>query len=63
MTQSAAEVPAETRRMRGRKPKAPQYYRFSAALTDRPPFFKLANEARLQECGLNRPGFAGGHFV
>lgn len=63
MTQSAAEVPAETRRMRGRKPKAPQYYRFSAALTDRPPFFELANEERLQACGslLAEPGWPDGY--
>ncbi|ULO25002.1 DUF1629 domain-containing protein [Methylocystis sp. SB2] len=51
MTQAAAEIAAETRRMRGRKPKAPQYYKFNAALNVRPPYFKLANEARLQECG------------
>lgn len=47
----AAEVAAENQRMRGRKPKAPQYYEFYAALNVRPPFFELANEARLQECG------------
>jgi len=36
--QSAAEIAAKSRRMRGRKRKAPQYYRFSAALNDRPHF-------------------------
>jgi hypothetical protein len=34
----AAEVAAEIRRMRGRKPKAPQNYEFDAALNVRPPF-------------------------
>ncbi|AZG75280.1 imm11 family protein [Methylocystis rosea] len=59
----AAEVSAETRRMRGRKPKAPQFYRFDAALTDRPPFFKLANRERLQACGslLAEPGWPDGY--
>jgi hypothetical protein len=62
MTQ-AAEIAAETRRIRGRKPKAPQYYRFDAALTDRPPFFKLANRERLQACGslLAEPGWPDGY--
>ncbi|HEY8214005.1 MAG TPA: DUF1629 domain-containing protein [Methylocystis sp.] len=48
MTQSVAEIAAENRRMRGRKPKAPQYYRFDAALNVRPPFFKIASEGRLE---------------
>jgi hypothetical protein len=61
--QAAAEIASETRRMRGRKPKAPQYYEFDAALNVRPPFFKLANEARLQECGslLAEPGWPDGY--
>ena len=59
----AAEVPAETRRLRGQKPKAPQYYRFRAALTDRPPFFELANRERLQACGsiLAHPAWPDGY--
>ncbi|PPC92516.1 MAG: hypothetical protein CTY36_13475 [Methylocystis sp.] len=63
MTQSATEIAAETRRMRGRKAKAPQYYRFSAALTVRPPFFELANRERLQACGslLAKPGWPDGY--
>jgi len=63
MTQAAAEVPAETRRMRERKPKAPQYYEFNAALNVRPPFFELANEAQLQACGsvLAEPGWPDGY--
>lgn len=62
MTQ-AAEVAAENQRMRGRKPKAPQYYKFNAALNVRPPFFELANEARLQACGslLAEPGWPDGY--
>jgi hypothetical protein len=59
----AAGVAAENQRMRGRKPKAPQYYEFDAALNVRPPFFKLANEARLQECGslLAEPAWPDGY--
>ena len=37
MMQAAAETAAESRRMRGRKPKAPQYYEFDAALNVRLP--------------------------
>jgi hypothetical protein len=59
----AAEVAAESRRLRGRKPKAPQYYRFRAALTVRPPFFELANEERMQAPGspLAEPGWRDGY--
>lgn len=46
MMQAAAEIASETQRMRGRKPKAPQYYEFDAALNVRPPFFKLVNNKR-----------------
>lgn len=62
MTQSAAEGAAETRRMRGRKPKAPQYCSFDAVLNVRPPFFKLANRERLRECDslLAEPGWPDG---
>jgi hypothetical protein len=62
MTQ-AAEGAVETRRMRVRKTKAPQYYRFSAALTDCPPFFELANKERLQACGslLAEPSWPDGY--
>jgi hypothetical protein len=35
MMQAAAEGAAESRRMRGRKPKAPRYYEFNAALNVR----------------------------
>lgn len=49
--------------MRGRKPKAPQYYEFDAALNVRPPFFKLANKERLQACSslLAEPGWPDGY--
>ena len=49
--------------MRERKPKAPQYYEFNAALNVRPPFFELANEAQLQACGsvLAEPGWPDGY--
>ena len=46
--QAAAEIAAETVRMRGRKPKAPQYYEFNAALNVRPPFFKIVSGGRLE---------------
>lgn len=62
MTQ-AAEGAVENRRLRGRKPKAPQYYSFDAALNVRPPFFKLANAERLQACGslLAEPAWPDGY--
>jgi len=63
MMQAGAEVAAESRRMRGRKPKAPQYYEFYATLNVRSPFFKLANRERLQACGslLAEPGWPDGY--
>lgn len=49
--------------MAARKPKAPQYYNFNAALNVRPPFFEIANKERLQECGslLAEPGWPDGY--
>jgi hypothetical protein len=56
----AAEVAAEIRRMRGRKPKSPQNYEFDAALNVRPPFssWRIGNACRhAVRCS---PNLAGG---
>lgn len=53
----------ERRPMAVRKPKAPQYYEFDAALNVRPPFFKIANKDRLQDSGslLAKPAWPDGY--
>lgn len=63
MMQATAKIAAETRRMRGRKPKELRNHKFNAALNVLPPFFKIANEAQLQACGplLAGPAWPDGY--